>query len=60
MAKCDKCGKAPMFGNSRSHSLRATRRQFKPNIQRIYVEENGQRVRKYMCTKCIKTLAKLA
>lgn len=58
MAKCDSCGKKPMFGNNRSHSLKATRRQFKPNVQRIRVYENGERVRKYLCTKCIKTLAK--
>lgn len=60
MAKCESCGKIPMFGNSRSHSLRATRRQFKPNIQRIRVYEDGKRVRKYLCTKCIKTMGKLA
>ncbi|MBZ0289377.1 MAG: 50S ribosomal protein L28 [Anaerolineae bacterium] len=60
MAKCDNCGKAPMFGNARSHSLRATRRQFKPNIQRVHVMENGQRVRKYLCAKCIKAASKLA
>jgi large subunit ribosomal protein L28 len=60
MAKCENCGKSPMFGNRRSHSLRATRREFKPNIQRIHVYENGQRVRKYLCTKCIKALAKVA
>jgi large subunit ribosomal protein L28 len=60
MAKCENCGKTPMFGNRRSHSLRATRREFKPNIQRISVFENGQRVRKTLCAKCIKTLSKLA
>ncbi len=60
MAKCDNCGKAPMFGNTRSHSLRASRRQFKPNIQRVHVMENGKSVRKYMCAKCIKALSKLA
>jgi large subunit ribosomal protein L28 len=49
-----------MFGNNRSHSLRATRRQFKPNIQRIRVYEDGKRVRKYLCAKCIKTMGKLA
>ncbi len=59
MAKCESCGKAPQFGNNRSHSLRATRRQFKPNIQRVRVFEGGQYVRKYLCTKCIKTLAKM-
>lgn len=58
MAVCEMCGKKPMFGNSRSFSLRATRRKFNPNIQRVSLIENGQSVRKYLCTKCIKTLAK--
>jgi len=58
MAKCDNCGKTPMFGNARSFSMRATRRMFKPNIQRVRVMENGKTVRKHLCTKCIKALAK--
>jgi large subunit ribosomal protein L28 len=58
MAKCENCGKQPMFGNARSFSMRATRRQFKPNIQRVRVYENGEFVRKNLCAKCIKTLAK--
>ena len=59
MAVCEMCGKKPMFGNNRSFSMRATRRKFKPNIQRVHVMENGKSVRKYLCTKCIKTLAKV-
>lgn len=58
MAKCENCGKSPMFGNARSFSMRATRRKFLPNIQRVRVMEKGQYVRKNLCTKCIKTLAK--
>lgn len=58
MAKCEMCGKGPMFGNRRSHSMRATRHMFKPNLQRVRVLENGAFVRKTLCTKCIKTLAK--
>lgn len=58
MAVCEMCGKKPMFGNTRSFSLRASRRKFNPNIQRVNVIENGQPIRKYLCTKCIKTLAK--
>lgn len=58
MAVCQNCGKKPMFGNTRSFSLRASRRKFNPNIQRISVMENGEMVRKTLCTKCIKTLAK--
>jgi large subunit ribosomal protein L28 len=58
MAKCENCGKGPMFGNRRSHSMRATRHKFKPNLQRVRVMQAGQLVRKTLCTKCIKALAK--
>lgn len=49
-----------MFGNQRSFSMRATRRKFLPNIQRVRVMENGKFVRKNLCAKCIKTLAKVS
>lgn len=58
MAICEKCGKKPMFGNQRSHSMKATRRKFKPNLQTVSVMEKGSLVRKTLCTKCIKALAK--
>jgi large subunit ribosomal protein L28 len=56
---CENCGKKPMFGNTRSFSMRHSRRKFNPNIQSVHVMENGKSVRKYMCAKCIKTLAKV-
>ncbi|NJO82488.1 MAG: 50S ribosomal protein L28 [Blastochloris sp.] len=60
MAKCENCGKKPMFGNKRSFSMRASRRKFNPNIQRIRVQnESGAFVQKSLCTKCIKALAKI-
>jgi large subunit ribosomal protein L28 len=58
MAKCEICGKAPQFGNNRSFSMKATRRKFKPNLQSIRLMEGERSVRKTVCTKCIKTLAK--
>jgi large subunit ribosomal protein L28 len=58
MAKCENCGKGPMFGNRRSHSMRATRHKFKPNLQTVRVQDGETYVRKTLCTKCIKTLAK--
>ncbi len=59
MAKCEMCGKGPLFGNKRSFSMRASRRQFKPNLQQIRVQsKEGIFVRKTLCAKCIKTLAK--
>jgi large subunit ribosomal protein L28 len=58
MAICENCGKKTTFGQSRSHSMRATKRQFKPNLQKVTVYENGRMVRKTLCTRCIRTLTK--
>ncbi len=60
MAKCDRCGKATQFGHSVSHSNVRTKRQFKPNIQRVTMVKDGRRIRRYLCTKCIKTLSRTA
>ena len=43
-----------------SFSKRATNRPFHPNLQKVTVIENGQKVQKILCTKCIRTLAKTA
>jgi large subunit ribosomal protein L28 len=58
MAKCDRCGKKPMHGNSRSHSMKANKRQFKPNIQRVKILEDGKLVSYNLCAKCLKTMNK--
>jgi large subunit ribosomal protein L28 len=58
MAKCDICGKGVQFGNNVSHSKRATRRQFRPNIQRVRVKVNDQMRRMHVCTRCLRTLNK--
>ena len=58
MAKCEICGKGPLSGHNVSFSQRKTKRQFKPNVQRVTLYEDGRKVRKYMCTRCIKTVAK--
>jgi large subunit ribosomal protein L28 len=58
MAKCEICGKKPMTGNRVSFSQHHTKRQFKPNIQRATFYENGRKIRKYVCTRCLKTEAK--
>ena len=42
MAKvCYSCGKGPAFGNSRSHSMVATRRRFNPNLQKVRIQDGG-------------------
>lgn len=60
MAICENCGKKPQFGNSRSHSMKASKRQFKPNIQKVKILEGDRLVSKKLCAKCIKTLSKAA
>jgi large subunit ribosomal protein L28 len=58
MAKCENCGKTTTFGHNRSFSLRATNRTFKPNLQKVMVMEDGKKVHKVLCAKCIRTLVK--
>jgi large subunit ribosomal protein L28 len=51
---CAICGKKPGFGNTRSHSMVATRRRFNPNLQRVRVLLEGRPTRAYVCTRCLK------
>jgi large subunit ribosomal protein L28 len=60
MAKCSHCGKTTTFGHNRSFSQRATNRKFRPNLQKISMIENGRKIHKTLCTKCIRTLVKTA
>ncbi len=59
MAKCERCGKGPRFGNNRPWSKKATRRRWNVNIQKVKVMENGRLVSRRLCTSCIKTLTKV-
>jgi len=59
MAKCERCGKKTTFGHNRSFSMHATNRAYHPNLQKVMVFENGRRVRKILCTRCIRTLSKV-
>jgi large subunit ribosomal protein L28 len=58
MATCAHCGKTTTFGHNRSFSMKATRRKFLPNLQKVSVFENGRLVQKVLCAKCIKRLGK--
>ncbi len=60
MAKCAHCGKTTTFGHNRSFSMRATNRTFRPNLQKVTVLANGSKIKKLLCTKCIRTLVKTA
>ena len=60
MAKCENCGKGRQFGHHVSHSKHRTKRQWKPNIQRVTIVKDGRPRRVYLCAKCIKSLQKTA
>jgi len=56
MAKvCHSCGKKPAFGNSRSHSMAATRRRFNPNLQKVRIQDGPRTRRVYVCARCLKS-----
>ena len=51
---CDTCGKGPRFGHSISHAHNVTRHRWLPNLQTVkIVDENGDRRRVRVCTRCI-------
>lgn len=65
---CEVCGKAPQVGNQVTTRGRAkylggvgtkitgiTRRQFKPNLQRVRVTQNGTNKTMRVCTRCIRS-----
>lgn len=51
----------PQFGNNRSHSLKATRRQFRPNYQnkRLWVPEHNRFVRVRLTARELRTIDKI-
>jgi len=53
--KCELCGKKSVAGNSYSHSHKATKRLFKPNLQKQKVSLDGKTQSVYVCTVCIKS-----
>jgi len=58
--RCVKTGKGTGFGNTRSHSLRHTRRPFKANIQkkRVFDPATGTYRRMKVSTSYLRTLSK--
>lgn len=65
---CQVCGKGPQVGNSVTTRGKAkylggvgtkvtgiTKRQFKPNLQRLRVTQNGTNKTLMVCTQCIRS-----
>lgn len=55
---CPISGKGPMFGNARSHSLRATRKKWNVNLQTYQVEINGKPYKIRMSARAYRSLNK--
>jgi large subunit ribosomal protein L28 len=55
MATCEVCGKHKEFGHSVSHAHNKTRRDWRPNVQRVRVKYQGTVRRMYVCTRCIRS-----
>ena len=58
--RCAKTGKKPSSGHRRSKSLRATKRVFKPNLQkkRVYDPKTGSYKKIRVSAAYLRTLAK--
>lgn len=55
---CIKTGKGTLSGNTRSHSLRATRRKWKANLQPVKLVIDGKVRRVKVSARALKTLRK--
>lgn len=51
---CHSCGKGPAFGHNRSHSMRATKRRFNANLQKVRVIVGSAPKWVWVCTRCLK------
>jgi large subunit ribosomal protein L28 len=60
MAKCERCGKGPQFGQNRPFSLKATKRRFNVNVQKVTVMDEGRQRTMKLCTRCLRTLSRSA
>ncbi|MFA6029952.1 MAG: 50S ribosomal protein L28 [Elusimicrobiota bacterium] len=53
--RCSICEKGPVSGFSYSHSHRATKRVFRPNLQKQKLVLAGKTRTAYVCSTCIKS-----
>ena len=56
---CIVTGKGPKSGNARSHSLRATRRRWGVNLQKVQLEIDGKVQTVRISTRALRTLKKV-
>ena len=52
---CEVCGKGELSGNNVSHFYLKTKRSWKPNIQRVRANVEGEVKRVNVCTRCLRS-----
>lgn len=52
---CEVCGKGTMSGMNVSHSHVKTKKNWKPNIQRVRAIVDGEIKRVNVCTRCLRS-----
>ena len=52
--KCIICEKQVTSGNNVSHANNRTRKKIYPNLQRVRIVWKGEKIRAYVCTRCLK------
>jgi len=52
---CEVCGKKPVFGQSISHSHKASKKKWKPNLHKIKAQTPSGTKRIWVCTRCVRT-----
>lgn len=55
---CAVSGKGPLSGNRRSHSMRATRRKWNVNLQKVRITVNGKPQTVRVSARALRTLKK--
>jgi large subunit ribosomal protein L28 len=58
--RCEICQRKPMYGNNVPFSQHRTRRRFVVNVQKRKITAHGMTKQIHVCTRCIRTLDKLA
>ena len=53
---CEVSGKGPLSGNARSHSLRATRRRWNVNLQKVHMVVDGKPKTVKVSARALRTL----
>jgi len=53
--QCHYCGKRAVSGSRISHAHNVTKRQFRPNLQKVRALIDGSIQRIHVCTRCLRS-----